>query len=325
LIGSRLILLSTVVTLTAASGASCPQVLQQYTQPIPRALPPSASLQQVMQVVNDNTKNIVSFQSTRASISTPGFPALNANIAFQRPNLFRLQAGTSFTGPEVDAGSNELLFWFWVRRNQPPAMYFCRHDQFAYSPVRQVLPVEPNWLIEALGVVSFDPNGQNQGPTAVGAGRLQVLSLIPSSTGGFQRITIVDDSRGVVLEEHVYDRQGTRLASATLSRHMRDPATGVTLPRHVEIQWPPAKFELGIDLGDVQINRLDPNSQQLWMMPTYPGYSPVDLAQPNLLPPAGPGMAPPAGTQPPPGSLPPAMIPPAASVPRQIPPGAARY
>lgn len=280
------------LVLFTASGAHCPQVIQQYTQPIPRALQPSATLEQVLQVVNDNSSKVQSYYASRATVSTPGFPALKANIAFQRPRNFRLRAETAFTGPEVDVGSNDELFWLWIRRNQPPSTFYCRHDQFAGSMARQIMPIEPEWLISALGVVSFDPGEQHQGPNPVRGGRLEIRSTAAPAPGaaapGMTRLTVVDDSRGIVLEQHVYDPQGTLLASALMSRHVRDPASGVTLPRHIGIQWPPAKLELNVDLADVQINRLDGNSMELWIKPQYPGFSDLNLAGPSGAPPTAP-------------------------------------
>jgi hypothetical protein len=295
------------VLLVSASGASCPQMVQRYTQPLPKALAPASTLNQVIEVVNANTAKIHSVSSSRASISVPGFPALRANIMFERPQNFRLRGETLLTGPEVDLGSNSELFWFWVRRNQPPALFFCRHDQFQTSAARQILPVEPLWLIQALGVVSFDASEQHQGPFPVGAGRLEIRSTNLNPPGGPERattrITIIDDSRGIVLEQHIYDRTGQPLASAVLSKHMLDPASGATLPRHVEIRWPPAKFELNIDLADVQVNQLSADSAQLWTKPTYGGFNEIDLASPGVL-------AAPPGT---------------AGVPTQIPPINVRY
>jgi hypothetical protein len=264
----------------SASGASCPRVLQQYTQPIPRALPPSASLTQIIDVVNDNSARVQSVSTSRATLTTPGFPSLNARIDFQRPRSFRL-IGQKFIGPEVDLGSNDELLWFWLKRAQPPALFYCRHDQFGASAGRQIIPVEPEWLIEAMGVVTFDPAQQHMGPNPVGQGRLEIRTP-PNVPGKGMRITIIDESRGVVLEEHVYDPQGVRLASAVLSRHVRDPASGVTLPRHVEVQFPPAKLELTLDMPELLINQLTADqSAQLFIKPSYSGYNEVDLAQPN--------------------------------------------
>jgi hypothetical protein len=291
-------LLASLLSLVSASGASCPQVLQQYTQPIPRALPTGAPLSQVIDVVNSNSARVQSLSASRATITTPGVPALNADIALQRPRSFRLIART-FIGPEFDLGSNNELLWFWVKRAQPPALYFCRHDQFATSAARQIVPVEPEWLIEAFGLVTLNPADHIEGPFPVGNGRVEVRSKSMAPGRGGSRITIIDASRGVVLEEHLYDAQGVRLASAMLSKHIRDPASEATLPRHVEIQWPPAKFELTVDMPDLHINQLTADPRELFTKPIKEGYPDMDLAQPiGPLPPTAAMPVPPVASRP---------------------------
>lgn len=273
-------LLGLLLVCLSATGASCPRLVQQYTQPIPRALPPSPSLVQIIDVVNDNSARVQSVSTTRATISTPGFPALNANIAIQRPRSLRIM-GEKF-GPQLDVGSNDELLWFWVAQAQPPALFYCRHDQYAASAARQIFPVEPEWLIEAFGIVSFDRSQPIQGPAPVGNGRVEIRSRAGAPGHETSRVTIIDDSRGIVLEQHVYDTRGALLASAVLSKHARDPATGVTLPRQVHIQWPSAKFEVTVDMSEVQVNQLPADPNQLFAKPSYSGYNDIDLAQPGL-------------------------------------------
>jgi len=140
-----------------------------------------------------------------------------------------------------------------------------------------------------LGVISFEPGIAYEGPTPVSAGRLEVRTP-PTAPGGNTRVTVIDATRGIVLEEHVYNPQGTRLATALLSRHRRDPTTGITLPRHVDLHLPATKLEIGLDLNNLQINTLNPAQADLWTKPVYPGYTEVDLADPNLHL-ATPGMA----------------------------------
>jgi hypothetical protein len=264
----------------ATTGASCPRIVEQYTQPIPRALPPSASLVQIVDVVNDNSARVQSLSTTRATIVTPGVPALNANIALARPRSFRLMAEKF--GPQLDVGSNDELLWFWVAQAQPPALFFCRHEQFAASAARQIMPVEPEWLIEAFGIVTFDRSKPLDGPSPVGNGRVEIRDRRGEGAQETTRVTIIDDSYGVVLEQHVYDARGVLLASALLSKHVRDPASGAKLPRHIKIQWPPARFEMSIDLADLQVNQLPAEPSELVAKPTYSGYNDVDLAQPGL-------------------------------------------
>ncbi len=248
----------------------------------------------MVDVVNNNSNQVLSLYTNRGSISVPGLPSLRALVAYQRQRNFRLRADTPFTGPEIDLGSNDQLFWFWVKRNQPPGLFFCRHDQFATSAARPMVPIEPDWLIRALGVVSFEPGIAYEGPIPVSAGRLEVRTP-PTVPGGNTRVTVIDATRGIVLEEHVYNPQGTRLATALLSRHRRDPATGITLPRHVDLHLPTTKLEIGIDLNNLQINTLNPAQADLWTKPIYPGYTEVDLADPNLHL-APPGIPPQAAT-----------------------------
>ena len=207
----------------ALSGASCPQTLQRYTNPLPRVLPPSPTLEQVIDVVNRNSSQIHSFSTNHASISGPGFPSLGASVAFERPRRFRLRAGTGLTGTEIDLGSNDELFWFWMRRNQPPAMYYCRHDQFATSQARQTTPFEPGWLIEALGVTEFDPALPHQGPYPLPNDRLRIDTIRNTPEGPVTKITIVDGSQGWVLEQHLFDARRRLLASSVASGHRRDP------------------------------------------------------------------------------------------------------
>jgi hypothetical protein len=236
----------------------------------------------VTNVINSNSGQVLSLYTSQASVTIPGAPtALRTTVAYQRERRLRLRADTALTGPEMDLGSNDELFWFWVKRNQPPAVYFCRHDQFATSAARKFLPVDPTWLPRALGVVTFAPGGAYQGPTPISAGRLEIRTL-PATPDGNTFVTVIDDSRGIVLEEHVYDPLGNRLATALLSRHRRDGTTGITLPKHVELHLPTMQLQIGIDLKDEQINRLQASQADLWIKPPLHGYTELDLADPTL-------------------------------------------
>lgn len=276
-------LLLLAVGLFGLTGASCPQTLQRYTTPLPRVLPPSPTLEQVIQVVNRNSSQINSFSTNQASISGSGFPSLGASVAFERSKRFRLRAGTGLTGTEFDLGSNDELFWFWLRRNQPPAVHFCRHEQFPTSPARQTIPFEPGWLVEALGVAEFDPSLPHQ-LIAQPNDRLRIDTIRNTPEGPVTRVTILDGSQGWILEQHVFDARRRLLASSVASDHRRDPLSGLVMPRVVSIHCPPAQMNLRIDLGNVEINKLSGDPASLWAMPTYPGASVVDIGNPNFQP-----------------------------------------
>jgi hypothetical protein len=269
------------VGLFALCGSSCPQLVRPVP-PLPRVLPPTPTLEQVIQAVNQNNSQIYAFSTNEASISGPGYPSLRASLAFQRPRQFRLRAETSITGPEIDLGSTPDLFWFWVRRSQPPAIYFCRYDQFAASRVRQAIPIEPEWLIEAMGIGVFDAGLAHQGPYWRGGNRLEIHTIRPTPEGPTMKITVVDAASAVILEQHVFDGQGRLRASSYSEAHRRDPATGLIMPGVVRVNCPPAQFSMRVDLGPVAINRLLGNPAELWTMPTYSGSPAVDLCDPRL-------------------------------------------
>ncbi len=285
--GYRRVLRSLMVALVTLSGSGCAWLRSPPRYALPTALPPSPPLEQVIGIVNNNSSRIHSFSTDEARLSVPGIPSLSAAIAFERvvpgslrPVRLRLRAGTGVFGPELDLGSNDELFWIWVTR-QPP-LYYCRHDQFAASPVRHRLPIDPQWLIEAAGLAEFDPALPHQGPYVRPGGRLEIRTVRETADGAETKITVVDARTGAVVEQHVYDPQRRLVASALASHHRRDPLTGAIMPRIVQIHCPRAQFSARLDLGNVRINRPVGNPMELWTMPTVDPRRMVDLGDPNL-------------------------------------------
>jgi hypothetical protein len=268
------------MALFAASGANCNQWVRGYTQP--RLLPESATLDQIVTLVNDNANRVQSLQSTQATLSLPGAPSLRATVALAPPRRLRLWADGSLTGRELDLGSNDELFWLWVRRNQPPAMFVCRHDQFATSNARQIMPVEPQWMIDAAGLAKFDTTQPLEGPFPVHGDRVEIRSHQLTAAGAITQITVVDQWEGTVVEQDVYNPQGQLLAVARANRFKHDPASGAALPRSIDVNWPTAQMSFHLDVADWLVNSIPPDNFTWWTKPEYQGYPDVDLADPNL-------------------------------------------
>ena len=51
------------------------------------------------------------------------------------------------------------------------------------SAARDLLPVPPDWLIEALGVIQLDPTGQHDGPFQNRPGQLEIRSQVKTPVG----------------------------------------------------------------------------------------------------------------------------------------------
>ena len=280
------VVLLVLVAAVASSGASCPGVLRGYqigTMPLPRALPPQPSLDQVITAVHDNTQRVRSLMCTQAVLVVPGVPRLSARVACEPPRRFRLQAQTSLTGPELDIGSNDDLFWLWLRQHQPPIIAFCRHDQYAQSQARRLLPIRADWMPELLGLVNFRAEDAHDGPYPQADGRIEVRSRIDSGDGELLKSTILDGTTGLVAEQHLFTLAGERLASVRTSRYRVDPPSGAAVPHLVEVSWPASGVDFKLELSTVTVNGASPDPAQLWQMPAYPGYEPVDLADPSIV------------------------------------------
>jgi len=281
-----------LVAAVAASGASCPQMLRGYqvgTMPLPRALPPQPSLEQVIATVRDNTQRVRSLAAPQAVLVVPGVPRLSARVAAEPPRRFRLQAQTSLTGPELDIGSNDDLFWLWLRQHQPPIIAFCRHDQYAQSNARRLLPIRADWMPELLGLVEFRTEDAHEGPYSLPDGRIEIRSRLGSGEEEVVKSTILDGTTGLVSEQHLFTPAGERLASVRTSKHRVDPASGAALPHLVEVSWPASQVEFKLELAAISVNSTAADPAQLWQMPAYPGYEPIDLADPSIVigPPPG--------------------------------------
>jgi hypothetical protein len=283
---SRSIVFAALVVATATSGASCPQMLRGYqvgTMPLPRVLPAQPSLEQVIAAVHDNTRRVRSLTAPQAVLVVPGVPRLTARVAAEPPRRFRLQAQTSLTGPELDIGSNDDLFWLWLRQHQPPIIAFCRHDQYAQSNARRLLPIRADWLPEILGLVEFRPDHSHDGPYPLPDGRLEIRSRLGGPEEEVVKSTILDGTTGLVAEQHLFTPDGERLASVRTSRHRVDPASGAALPHLVEVSWPASQVQFKIELAAISVNAAMADPTQLWQMPAYPGYEPIDLADPSIV------------------------------------------
>ncbi|MFM7035503.1 MAG: hypothetical protein ACKOYJ_10060 [Planctomycetia bacterium] len=282
---SRGIALAIVVSAIASSGATCPQVLRGYqvgTMPLPRALPPQPTLDQIITTIHDNTRRVRNYMAPQAVLVVPGVPRLSAQVACEPPRRFRLRAQTAVSGNELDIGSNDDLFWLWIRRHEPPVMLFCRHDQYAQSSARRLLPIRADWMPELLGLVSFDPADSHEGPFPLPDGRIEIRSRIGSPDGHLLKSTLVDGTTGLVQEQHLFTQHGERLASVRMSQHRVDPTSGAALPRQVEVSWPASGVNFQLELKAVTTNMPTSDSGQLWQMPAYEGYEPVDLADPSV-------------------------------------------
>ncbi len=266
-----------LILLVGLTGASCPHRMRTPGEISPVAFLQPPSLQEIVTTINANTARVQQLQATSATLHIAGVPSLRTSLALDRPLRFRMQAGTGLTGTELDLGSNEDTFWLWAKRNDPPATYYGRHREYNQSAARSILPVPPNWLIEALGLVMIDIDGSWEGPFLRDAGRLEIRGRVPTASGVLTKVIVLDDRRGVILEQHVYDEGGQLLATALATQHTFDVEHQVTLPRQIDIQLPPAQLAFSLEIDGFHINQIRADPSSLWAMPQIRGSQLVPL------------------------------------------------
>lgn len=275
------------------------RVFQPHVEnPPPVVFQATPTRDQVIATVNANTSRVQTLHS-QGSMSIAGVPALTAEIAVERPRRFRFRAGTGLLGPELDLGSNDELFWFWAQRSPEPGVFYARHDQFAVSRARAMIPVEPATLVEALGLVELDPNGQVEGPVPLGSDRLEMRVRTPTAAGEFIRVLYLHHQYAWVVEQHLYGPQGQLLATTKADEYEYYPTVGVSLPHEISVQVPDGQLAFSLNLPRHSINQpgaIDPATYDL-PQEQLANYQFYDIASPNFVPPGGPPTQP-ASVQP---------------------------
>ncbi|MES2790725.1 MAG: hypothetical protein V4719_14025 [Planctomycetota bacterium] len=181
-------------------------------------------------------------------------PTLSANMMVERPRNFRLQASIP-TGNLVDLGSNDERFWFWMRNDSEPAILTARHDCLTTAQQQLPLPFEPDWLIEALGVIPLDENEIEFEKHPTDPKRVLFRRQRNAPDGStVQLVSTVDTCFGVIVEHSLTDRSGKAIAVTRMGEHQRDGKSGVVLAHHVELSWPQEKLGLNIRMGAIEVN-----------------------------------------------------------------------
>lgn len=259
-------------------------------EPTPVVFQETPGQNDLMRLVNQRSQSVKELQA-QVSVSMTGIPTrLNGNLTVQRPRNLRLKIsplGMDSIG--ADVGSNAEQFWVWVKSpgvGGDSMLLHARHEEFAQSPNANQLPLDPQWLFDSLGLVTFDSRKSYHGPS-VQDGRLVVRETEMRPSGPQTSQMIFDPKTGVLLQKALYDANGQRVGYCTLSQHEYIPAVGAAIPTHIKIcmnAGPGNESTVEIQLSNIQINGLYVDPASAWQMPNPLGVRKVDLARTILQP-----------------------------------------
>ncbi len=293
----------TLGTIWVAGGATCYRQTAHVNQfPPPQVFKGLPTIDELAEVLN-RTDQINQLSSNSVSVEVPSMsnvPRLRATLSVDRPKRFRMRASIPILlGSGIDLGSNDELFWFEVPESMTQTLYFAKHSQFQRQSVRNILPVDPSWLVDALGLVHLDTSQVVEGPLLRTDGRIEVRSMTPYPDGLYSRVCIIEPTAGYVTDQILYGPNGKMVAGASATNHRYYAEQQCALPHSVNVRLLPEggpPLELKFDIGNYTINQLISGDPQLFVMPETASQK-IDLAtlggmDPASYPPGSIGLSP---------------------------------
>jgi len=275
---SRL-LLSAIAVLVTLPGCAMQQWFARKISPAPpRVLASDATGDQILEHLNNERARLVGWRSNDVKIKVRGegviAPSLSANLSVESPRNLRF-AARSLRGTEVDFGSNQDRFWFWMRASQPDIVLTGSHEALQRQQQFQI-PFPPDWLMDSLGVIPIAPSAVEvrRDPSAPDTAQLISTDFVQGQE--VQRVMQVDLALGQVVEHSLFDANSNLVARAVLEDFRQTPQ-GVTLAHHITLNLPQASSEMAMTIGDIEINPRFPATT--WQMQMDPDLRVVNLDQ----------------------------------------------
>ena len=260
---------------------------RQPTTPAAPAAPvtrqPSSAQVQLIKTLNARARAVKQLNAP-VTIKIPGAPKIKGSLQVEFPKRMRLKAGVfGVSEMGVDAGSNEQQFWVWSKMalpGSPAALYFANHDQYQNSQARSQIPLEPEQIINALGLVTLDPNGQHYGPYPEGKKYVRLYTIENTNGARQTRMMLINTNTAAVEQTSVYDQSNQLVAYANAIKFKNYNQHNISLPQKIEIhvvQPGQADFVMKVDLGSFSVNSLFGDPNQMWAMPEARNVKRVDL------------------------------------------------
>ncbi|TWU26972.1 hypothetical protein Pla52o_08280 [Novipirellula galeiformis] len=266
--------IGTLMICFVSGGASC----ARREPPMPFPPPPVAlnetpSVEELATVMN-RTSSIQQLSTNTATVEVltmPNIPKLSATLSLQRERRFRLRASLPIVlGAGMDLGSNEDVFWFEVPEGMSKTLYYAEHEKYRQQLQRAILPVDPTWIMDALGLVQLDPSTVVAGPLKRADGKLEIRSVVQMPDGLYQRVYFLEAAAGYVTNQFLYSPDGRLIAQSTATNHRYYPEHQSALPHQVELHLTPTMgppLGMKISIGTYAVNQLLSGDPQLFTMP----------------------------------------------------------
>lgn len=236
---------------------------------LPTVMNDNPSLDELSRAVNANSSKIQTLRSDNASLGVSNAASwANCKVLYQRPQNVRLVGTMNMMGRVVDFGSNDQIFWFWNKFQEPAQISWSPLNEYSGSPLKELIPVDPVWFPEALGVVEINSAEVVEGPTMQGDRTLLVVTTRKRPDGVYKKYTYIEPLTAAVKRQDIMDPAGNQVVSVLCSEFQIDQATGVVLPKKIQITAPKAEGMLQLDLGTLRVNSTEAMTAENFQMPS---------------------------------------------------------
>jgi hypothetical protein len=203
----------------------------------PQSVPPEV-VAPVIEEINARNRDIkaVIYMRIKLRLKDGMFTIrLAGSLDYEKPRNFRseLWHGRS---KELDLGSNDKYFWFWSKRMDPPAVFYCKHEDVSKSRLRPVF--YPAWIIESLGVDEISVKDAQIDMT-------DRYCKITKRRGALRKTTLIDRHKKVIVGHYLHDQDRLLVSSEVLDFSSFD---GLMFPTKIKVVWHEENVTLHWDL-----------------------------------------------------------------------------
>ncbi|MFO0814874.1 MAG: hypothetical protein U0796_16765 [Gemmatales bacterium] len=199
---------------------------------------------------------------------------LDGKLAFQKGRNFRMVA-SAIGSTEADLGSNDQEFWFYMKRNDPPDLFFCSYNDLPSAQIK--LPLQPDWIAEALCVQELNPAEYEMFQFKSG---VELRKRITSNGEQLVKCILIANSgpnSGRVVMHRLVRANNQEIWRAEITEYQLQKDVGnYAIPYQVKITCPEHKVVVELKIKNCKVNQLQAGPQ-LFQRPQ--GYKAHDIAR----------------------------------------------
>lgn len=195
---------------------------------------------------------------------------------YEKPKSYRLQTTNVRTNQlGSDIGSNNDIFWFWIRRLDPNTMHFSKYKDLMNTNLPDSL--QPNIMMDTLGIGQI-----NTKRTSIRTeNSIIIVQEITTSPRQQEiiKVTLVDPDRPAIKGFRLYSRSGKMFALCDIQSYFK-ANNGAYFPQQSVTKWYTEQITIGTTVRNPQINvKIDPKTFQI---PQYNGLKVIDIGKQKI-------------------------------------------